>query len=1178
MSSDPQESLSVSAASALSRDRSKVTSPDALFGPNELATQMPHVLLSLLERRYLSPLHPEHWRFELPTIDAHRPLLREVTRLGRPEPGEWAKVMPHLLTACHEPGHSLIMALHGHEGRNRIYLGCRRLGGGRSTEDYLAAQESALRAFFVGLKLGADVARLDSAGLPEMAWLAQSAPAMAAMTGIASGRQEDGSPAASQSFDRLIEAVGTHNYLLMVVAEPADAQKIDTTLDRLRHLKSEIHSYTRRSVNRGKSLTDGSSRTEVAGETSTSLLPIFFFAASGFLQLAGVPFHLSEGLWKVAGEAIGSAAPGMTSIGWGLNTLAGREEARRNRLNRQMSSSITDTDSATTELLDANAEFCEELLDQHIGRLQEGRGNGLWQTSIYIASESEAGLQSVGAALRSTCSGRSSRLDPLRLHILPAHVLRPALESGRVLQMIPTDEKNTFEAHPLGSSFDSLATCLNSRELSVLVNMPAKEIAGVPMRDHAAFALSVPAADAQEIPLGHLLDLGGRPIDTVSISRATLNRHVFVTGMTGYGKSNTCMALLVEAYRRFGVPFLVVEPAKAEYRRLSCIPELRDKLRVFAVGGKSSTPLRLNPLSPLSGVPLGRHIDLLKAVFNASFPMFAGMAPVLEEAIHDVYQERGWSLYTSENPHLDLHAEADGKWALIPSLQDLHDQIDVVLKRKNYGPEVHQNMGAALRSRLHSLMVGNKGLMLNTRRSIPPEDLFGNPTIIELQNMGDDEEKAFVMALLFVFLYEFAEVRQGWVGPSQRGKLQHVTLIEEAHRLLKATPGVSTSEIGDPRGKAVTMFTDMLAEMRAYGEGFIIADQSPTKLVSDTLKNTNLKIIHRLSHPDDRTAAGGCVNLTHEQMRHLNNLPPGQAVVHDERIGEAVLVQVLQFKDVTDSDEQLPTANPSARPVISNATYLYRHSGCRSCPKPCAFLPLVHDFQLVERHQTHLDAFLECILFADFEEAVTSWAPLRKAISIEVTNFDGGDGPLFCAVLARMERWLEDLMNAGLDGGHLSPQARLRREAALKNTGELLRRWIGSDVPSGDYLGDLRSVEATLAGCAERQPINDDAKRDCPGCSGDCVTFRFVSPRLKDLEKLFVNRVLGSLKTNTDELLNSLYNLALPSIPLLSRHTKKLRIKNTVMRCLIGNIPMPPATQSKKVDLMAALSASLSGK
>ena len=395
-----------------------------------------------------------------------------------------------------------------------------------------------------------------------------------------------------------------------------------------------------------------------------------------------------------------------------------------------------------------------------------------------------------------------------------------------------------------------------------------------------------------------------------------------------------------------------------------------------------------------------------------------------------------------------------------------------------------------------------------------------------------------MMALLFVFLYEFAEVRQSWVGPSQRGKLQHVTLIEEAHRLLKATPAVSSSEIGDPRGKAVTMFTDMLAEMRAYGEGFIIADQSPTKLVSDTLKNTNLKIIHRLSHPDDRTAAGGCVNLTHEQMRHLNNLPPGQAVVHDERIGEAVLVQVLQFKDVAGSDEQLTSCKPCHPPVISNATYLYRHSGCRSCPETVrllatrARLPIGRETPNLSRCVSGVHS-LRGFRRGCHELAAPSQSHLRRS-----TNSDErGWAVVLCGVgthgalvgrphECRIGRW------APFSTGEVAPRSSIEKHWRAFARVDWVRRSVGR-LPWG-----LHSVEAMFAGCTERQPLNDNAKRDCPGCSGDCVTFRFVSPRLKDLEKLFVNRLLGSLKTNTDELLNSLYILALPSIPLLSRHTK----------------------------------------
>src|SRR5205807_8431592 len=139
-----------------------------------------------------------------------------------------------------------------------------------------------------------------------------------------------------------------------------------------------------------------------------------------------------------------------------------------------------------------------------------------------------------------------------------------------------------------------------------------------------------------------------------------------------------------------------------------------------------------------------------------------------------------------------------------------------------------------------------------------------------------DEEKAFMMALLFTMLYEYAELRQERTTGGR--PLQHLTLVEEAHRLLQATRGPASAETGDPRAKAVGMFTDMLAEMRAYGEGFIIADQIPTKLAPETLKNSNLKIIHRLVAPDDRQLAGSCINLNEQQIRHLNNLAPGYAI------------------------------------------------------------------------------------------------------------------------------------------------------------------------------------------------------------------------------------------------------------------------------------------------------------
>jgi len=218
--------------------------------------------------------------------------------------------------------------------------------------------------------------------------------------------------------------------------------------------------------------------------------------------------------------------------------------------------------------------------------------------------------------------------------------------------------------------------------------------------------------------------------------------------MTGYGKTTSAQRLLLEAYRELNVPFLVIEPVKSEYRALAGHPDLKGSLRVYGIGPGAPPPLRLNPFVPVPGIALARHIDLLKAVFNASFPMFAGMSYVLEDAIHDVYAERGW---------------------------DLHSGV-----------------------RLRSLMVGSRGMALDSRRSVPLAELFDRPCVVELRNLGEDEEKTFVMALLLGLLYENAEVRG-----AQTDGLAHLTLIEEAHRLLRAGHGPVGAESADSQAKAV---------------------------------------------------------------------------------------------------------------------------------------------------------------------------------------------------------------------------------------------------------------------------------------------------------------------------------------------------------------------------------------
>jgi len=308
---------------------------------------------------------------------------------------------------------------------------------------------------------------------------------------------------------------------------------------------------------------------------------------------------------------------------------------------------------------------------------------------------------------------------------------------------------------------------------------------------------------------------------------------------------------------------------KSEYRRL-LRSNLADELRVFTLGDESGVPFRLNPLEVVPGIHVQTQIDCVLSLFGAAFGWVSPMPEVLNLAVHRLYQDCGWDLIQGTHPK--GHApEAQ------PTLSDLLRMIPTFVEGLGYNAEISSTIRAGLITRLSSLTAGGKGLMLDAGISVPFAELLSQPAILELSAIGNDEEKAF---LLGAILMRLAHHRQA-LGITD-GRLQHVMLIEEAHRLLAATLGHSNTEMANPRAKAVETFCNLLAEVRAYGQGVIAAEQIPSKLVSDLLKNVNLKIVHRLPAQEDRSLVGGTMNLTPAHERFLATLSTGEAVVFAE--------------------------------------------------------------------------------------------------------------------------------------------------------------------------------------------------------------------------------------------------------------------------------------------------------
>lgn len=606
--------------------------------------------------------------------------------------------------------------------------------------------------------------------------------------------------------------------------------------------------------------------------------------------------------------------------------------------------------SVSQEVLNRTAMHCEQLCESYIRRLQRGKNLGFWNVGIYLlTSDKYTQLRGQGL-LRASLAGDETYWEPIRALPLQTdavmaylanfnnpqyNLLRYGIQknelndsigwgvrianmakkiaSGSVDRLISiianTDDKTSTDilekirrepaqysqevldkaweeiestnlGHPLGPVLGGIGTPLNTEELSIVMNLPRREVQGITLREAPAFGVNYAPLSENALRIGRVVHKR-KPLDELpyQIPRSLLQKHAFVCGVTGSGKTNTCIRLL----RDIELPFMVIEPAKTEYRQM--LKKMPD-LKIFTLGTESISPFRINPFEFVPGCELLTHIDSLKAVFSAAFPMYAAMPYMLEEAIIGIYQDKGWELATSSNRYLD-NIESEHFYDYLPTLQDLLEKIDDVVNSKKYAIEQTMNYSAALKARISSLLTGSKGLMLNTRRSTPIEKLLNNKVVLELKYIGDDEEKCFLMGLLLSAIYEYREKRGG-IGSS----LKHVLLIEESHRLLKRVPDYVSPEVGNSRGKAVETFTNVISEIREFGQGIIVVDQIPSKLAEDVIKNTNVKIIHRTLAKDDRDYVGATMNLTDEQSRELCLLEPGQAVIHREGMDKAFLVQI----------------------------------------------------------------------------------------------------------------------------------------------------------------------------------------------------------------------------------------------------------------------------------------------
>ena len=660
---------------------------------------------------------------------------------------------------------------------------------------------------------------------------------------------------------------------------------------------------------------DGTSKTTGTNSSSGSNSGS---SSSGTNQSKGTSQSVTENRGTTFSENVGTSSSKGTNTGYnksenmsktkGTNTSTGSSQSKTAGTSETTGTNTSTTKGTNNSVSESSttgssqnvskdiinkkaADYVKYIDEMLLPIIDYGKSKGLYLTTTFIFADNNSQLEKLGNTIKSLYSGKKGNKNPLEFKILENNDKKiEYFKNFQIPECISYDDENalTLKSHFVENNEVSLGNWYSPNELGLIAGLPEKEVVGLALNEEVEFGLNAktPDKDGEIISLGNLVQ-SGNEIDTkVYLEKSALNKHIFITGVTGTGKTTTCQKLLLESE----LPFLVIEPAKTEYRILMNNPKTEDIL-IFTLGNDKVAPFRLNPFEFFEGESITSRVDMLKAAMEASFDMEAAIPQIIESAMYSCYEDYGWNIDTDENEKFDNPYD-EGVYSF-PTLEDLLNKIEIEVTKHDFDDRLKKDYIGSITARLQGLLVGSKGQMLNSRRSIDFRELIEKKVVLEIEGIKNGTEKSLVMGFILTNLCEALRAKY-----NKDKHFKHITLIEEAHRLLsKYAPGDSLN-----KKNSVETFADMLAEVRKYGESLIIADQIPNKMTPEVLKNTNTKIVHKIFAEDDKEAIGNTISLSKEQKDFLSSLPTGRAIVFSQSWTKAVQVQIEQMTNTT-SDE-----------------------------------------------------------------------------------------------------------------------------------------------------------------------------------------------------------------------------------------------------------------------------------
>ncbi len=602
------------------------------------------------------------------------------------------------------------------------------------------------------------------------------------------------------------------------------------------------------------------------------------------------------------GHAAGTLAPTLSKSeqkGWGVGGNVGYGYSWGN--SKTVSNGKTETEGTSSSISINNSENTSytyrsymvhnllQKLEKTMKRITQSQSTGLWKFSSYIMAKNSVTSINVANYLKGLTQGKESYIEPSIVQEWSDKGEQDTSEFKEIRKYL------SHFCHPvfvtLSEKKDSgmmvtPTSYISTDDLGYVISFPQKSIQGLPVLEGVQFGRephSLLEID-QDLDIGVGYHMHQKITSSkIKLSKEELTKHTFITGSTGSGKSNTIYKLL-DSLEKQGIHYLVIEPAKGEYKDV-----LGKKEDVVVYGTNPLLDdielLRINPFRFPKSVHVLEHMDRIVEIFNVCWPMYAAMPAILKDSVERAYIASGWDLETSENMYSP---------DLFPSFSDVTKQVKLVLKESDYSDDNKGDYTGSLVTRLKSLTNGINGLIL-TNDDLTDEELFDRNVIVDLSRVGSSETKSLLMGLLVLKLQEH-RMDQRAIEHDLNSDLKHITVLEEAHNLLRRTSSEQSSESSNLLGKSVEMLSNSIAEMRTYGEGFIIADQSPGLLDMSVIRNTNTKIIMRLPDYSDRLLVGKSAGLSDNQINELWRFERGVAAITQSDWLEPILCMIDKYE------------------------------------------------------------------------------------------------------------------------------------------------------------------------------------------------------------------------------------------------------------------------------------------